>query len=284
MISDSIFTIHKFNIPVTKLNDPIYLLPFGDLHRNAPLCDVEKWHEFLDWAKNKKNSYFLGMGDLSDFLSFSERKALMNACLHESSYQTIEDMMISQTRELTREIEFMKGRIIGLIEGNHYGILQSGMTTTQMMCDKLKCKYLGVSSFIRLSFVYGKKTASVDMWVHHGKGGARLLGSSLNTVEQMSAISNAQINLMAHDHKKSAALKVCFFLSEGGGGIKLNQRKILIGRTGSFLKGYVDGAPSYVAKSALTPTDLGVIKIELTPRRTQKDGQDTFYIDLHCSI
>ena len=284
MISDSIFTIHKFTIPVTEINKPIYLIPFGDIHRYAPLCDVDKWLEFLSWAKGKNNAYFLGFGDYLDFLSFSERRALVNASLHESSYQTIDDLMISQTKRLTSELEFMKGRIVGFIEGNHYGALQSGMTTTQMMCEALKAKYLGVSSFIRLVFNYGKKSASVDIWAHHGKGGSRLAGGSLNTVEHMSSISNAQINLMGHDHRKSVAFKTNLHLTEGGGGLKLSQRKILLGRTGSFLKGYVDNAPSYIAAGAMTPTDLGVLKIELTPKRTQKDKQDNFYIDLHCSI
>lgn len=284
MISDSIFTIHKFEIPVTEINKPIYLIPFGDVHRYAPLCDVDKWLEFLAWAKTKQNAYFLGMGDLTEFFSFSERKALASACLHESSYQNIDDIMISQTKNLTSELEFMRGRIIGFIEGNHYGKLQSGMTTTQMMCETLKAKYLGVSSFIRLVFKYGKKTASIDIWAHHGKGASRLAGGSLNTVEHMSMISNAQLNLMGHDHKKSVAFKTSLYLSEGGGSLKLKQRKILLGRTGSFLKGYVDNAPSYIAAGAMNPTDLGVLKIELTPKRNRKNKQDDFYVDIHCSI
>lgn len=284
MITDSIFTIHRFQIPVTKLNEPIYIIPFGDVHRFAPLCDENKWLEFLSWAKNKPNSFFLGMGDYLDFLSFGERKALTAALLHESSYQTLDDLMTSQTNRLCDDISFMRDRLLGFIEGNHYGILQSGMTTTQIMCQKLNAKYLGVSSFIRVSFAYGHKRAAVDIWAHHGKGASRLVGGSLNSVEQMSEISNAQINLMGHDHKKSVAFKTNLYLTDGKNGIRLNQRKILLDRTGSFLKGYVDNAPSYIARGAMTPTDLGVLKIELTPKRIQKNDLDTFYIDLHCSI
>lgn len=592
MISDSIFTVHRFAINVEKLNEPIYLIPFGDMHRFAPLCDVEKWFDFLKWAKTKPNSFYLGMGDYDDLASFSERKALLQACLHESTQMTLDELFTSRVNRLYDEISFMQGRLIGLIEGNHHGILQSGMTTTQMMCDKLKTKYLGVSSFIRLSFAYGHKRASVDIWAHHGKGASRLLGSSLNTVEQMEAIADADIfcvdetteiltidgfkkigdvnigdkvyslnlktnkiekdvakdviisnyngnmyhiqnsscdmllspnhrvlykqnnpsnhwlfkpvsnffyskssvrlpmaglygdgvnlsdnqialtgwiisegsfcssgiiiaqkseekskiiediiircgykytkrkrsdnlnsfyivaaerkridfikeknipdwvfeldkrqfdillkhlvlgdgyaynnnsgayfsgnedlinrlqialtlhgyrsfkqyneggfkyggwslhycnrellstylvknkkdiinysgkiwcintqnttmicrrnhkvfitgNCMGHDHKKSVAFKTKLYLTNGKESVKLNQHKILIGRTGSFLKGYVDNAPSYIARGAMTPTDLGVLKIELTPKRSCKNGGDVFYIDLHCSI
>jgi hypothetical protein len=282
MNGDSIFTIHHYDIDIKKTGETFYLIPFGDIHRFAPLCDNEKWFEFLEWARNKPNCLFLGMGDYFDFMSFSERKA-MTQTLHESSYQTIEDMILDHTNTLLDEIEFMRGKLIGLIEGNHYGMLQSGITTTQYMCEKLKVKYLGVSSFIRIGFTYGKKSACIDVWAHHGRGASRLSGGSINTVEQMSNVGEANIYLMGHDHRKSVALKTRLALGQGCE-LKLSQHKILLGRTGSFLKGYVDGQPSYIARSMMTPTDLGTLKIELTPKRSCADKQDVFYIDLHCSL
>ena len=287
MISDSIFTIHRYKIKVHELNVPIYLIPFGDIHRFTSLCDTEKWFEFLDWAKIKPNTYFLGMGDYDDLASLGEREALMQACLHETTQQTLDDIFKDHTNKLCEEINFMRGRLIGLIEGNHHGILQSGITTTQMMCEKLDCKYLGVSSFIRLSFQSIKSThsrTSVDIWAHHGKGASRLLGGSLNTVEQMSEISDADICLMGHDHKKSLAIKTRLYLRTGSGNLNLSQSKVLLGRTGTFLRGYVDGQPSYIARGLLNPTDLGVLKIELTPKRLRKCNKDDFYIDIHASL
>lgn len=282
MISDSIFTIHKFTIPVHKVGEPIYIIPFGDIHRFAPLCDVPKWLEFLDWAKRKKNAYFLGMGDYDDLASFTERKALLHATLHESTQMSLDELYTLRVNNLLKEIMFMKGKIIGLIEGNHHSILQSGMTSTQMMCDKLKCKYLGVSSFIRLLFPSSSsgRNYAIDIFAHHGRGASRLTGGSLNTVEQMAAIADADIYLMGHDHRKSVAIKTKLTL----GSIKLQQKKVLLGRTGSFLRGYVEDQPSYVARAAMIPTDMGVIKIELTPRRSCKDHQDDYYVDIHASL
>ncbi len=278
---DSIFTIHHVTIPIHKLNEPIYLIPFGDVHRFTSLCDVDKWQEFLEWAKNKERAYFLGMGDYDDLASFSERKALLESALHESTQETLEEVFVSRTNKFIQEIKFM--RIIGLLEGNHHGILQSGMTTTQMMCDKLKCRYLGVSSFVRLTFVRGNKRACIDIWAHHGKGASRMVGGSLNTVQQMSETAEADIYLMGHDHKKSIALKNRLCLSNAAN-IKLTHRKILLGRTGAFLRGYVPDKASYIARAAMSPTDMGVIKIELTPKRNRKNNEDIFYIDVHASL
>jgi hypothetical protein len=66
--------------------------------------------------------------------------------------------------------------------------------------------------------------------------------------------------------------------------VKLKQRKVLLARTGSFLKGYVPGHASYVADCAMSPTDLGVIKIELTPRRKSHEKREEYHIDIHASV
>lgn len=297
-MSDSLFTIHQFTIPVKELNKPIYIIPFGDIHRFAPLCHTEKWKEFLNWAKKKDRCYFIGMGDYDDLSSFSERRVLSSQDLHESSRQSLDDYYAERTKNLIDEIHFMRGGIIGLLEGNHYSKFSTnsepghglnfieGQTTTQMMCQYLQCKYLGVSSFIKLSLPYQTKASSKDLWVHHGLGAARLVGGSLNKVQQMVDSAQADIYLMGHDHKKSVAMKSILHLSPSGDKLRLNHKKILLGRTGSFLKGYEPECDSYVAGAGLSPTDMGVIKIELTPKRQQikKENIDIYYVDIHASI
>jgi hypothetical protein len=283
MQTTGIFTIHYFEIPVTKINEPIYLIPFGDIHRSSPMCHEDKWLEFVDWAKTKKRAYFLGMGDYDDMASTSERAILTDKKLHDSSLQTLERLYMTHTERFAKELKFMNGRMIGLLEGNHYAEFQNGTTSTQKLAELLDCKYLGVSSFIRLSFPYEGKRTSIDIWAHHGKGAARLIGGSLNKVQQMGESAEADIYLMGHDHKKTVGLVTKLTLDAGGGKLKLHHRKQLYARTGSFLKGYEDDKVSYVADAAMSPTDLGVVKIELTPRRERKDG-DSYYIDIHASI
>jgi hypothetical protein len=161
------------------------------------------------------------------------------------------------------------------------------MTTTQWLADKMECKYLGCSTLTRL--VLRKKgrdtTQKIDVFAHHGKGAARLVGGSLNKVENMIEAANADIYLMGHDHKKTVGyVPTMELIDDGKAGIRLRNKKKLIARTGSFLKGYIDGKVSYVADMALNPTDLGVIKIELTPRRITKGKTEEYKIDIHTSI
>jgi hypothetical protein len=132
--------------------------------------------------------------------------------------------------------------------------------------------------------LHGNDKAVLDVWAYHGKGAARLVGGSLNTVQQMTDQAEADIYLMGHDHKKSIGLINRLRLTRVGHDIKLSHRKCVLARTGSFLRGYVPGQRSYVVDKNLNPTDLGVVKIEMTYRRDKSDHGDKSWIDLHGSV
>lgn len=121
------------------------------------------------------------MGDYDDLTSFSERGALSSimSSLHDDTVLTLDEIYRNRVDQLAGELEFMKGRIIGLLEGNHYALTTNNVTTTQLLAEKLGCKYLGCSAFIRLSYDRpGSKRHSqcLDIWAHHGRGASRLTG------------------------------------------------------------------------------------------------------------
>lgn len=287
MITTGIFTVHRYEIPY-RYNETSYLLPFGDVHMGSPNCDMERFDAWCNWSSKKERAYFLGMGDYMDIASTSERTILTDKKLHESTAHQLEKLYKRQTEKLAHKLRFVKGRIIGLLEGNHFAQFASGMTTTQYLCELLECKYLGVSSFISLEFRPATKrltTLAVDIWAHHGTSSGRLPGGTINSVGKMMEIAEADIYLSGHDHQKGAVNVSKLRLQRGGGGIRLAHRKVLLARTGAFLKGYEDnGLPSYVVDRALRPSDLGTVKIELTPRRVRGKGIDYSHVDIHTSI
>jgi hypothetical protein len=184
------------------------------------------------------------------------------------------------------QIKFMKGKIIGLLEGNHTYHFQDGTTSTQRLCTMLQCKYLGYSSFIRLSFIM-PNTASVayDIYAHHGKGGlARQVGSSVNMVQHMMQICEADLYLQGHDHSKIVGMRNRLYLQPTKLGVRLKSKKVIFARTGSFLKGYDDGTASYVAKGLMAPSDLGTISVKITPQRNTINGIRELNLDVHVSV
>lgn len=287
MSGESTFTLQKIVIDA-KIGETYTLIPWGDSHYDSPLAAKDRFREAMRDSNKQENPIFIGMGDYLDLASWSERKVFQNSGLHESTLQTLDDIYDKNVDALYKQISFMRGKIIGLIEGNHHGTYQNGMTTTQKLCSKeyLNCKYLGISSFVRLVFrASGGRSTKIDIFAHHGKGGAgRMVGSDLNHIQAMSDIADAQILLMGHTHKKGIAMKTRLSLSDYRGDLKVTHQKILMCRTGSFLKGWEPNAPSYVAKACMTPTDLGLCYIKLILKREATKESDSFFVDIHGSI
>lgn len=275
MKTTGLFRVHSYRVRLTRLGEPLFLLPFGDVHYGAPMHATE---EFEDWCAQAKalgdRALYLGMGDYQDLLSTSERKQLKGG-LHESTLDTLETLYRGLIDQFAERLSFMRGRLLGLIEGNHYTEFSTGETSTMLLARALKTTYLGVCSLIRLAVeVNGSKTA-LDLYAHHGVGGsARLVGGSLNAVQYRAEGIEADIYLMGHDHRRSVgtASRLLLQSNRRSGGLEVKSRKVIFARTGSFLRGYVDGAVSYVADGARNPADLGGVTIEITPRRTESRG------------
>lgn len=286
MQTTGIFTTHRYNIPAT-VNDPIRILPIGDMHVGSPMCDEDRLYSLLEWAGKQKNLYLLGMGDYMDLASTSERSILTDRKLHESTAHQLESLYKKQTKRLAERMA-KAGKWIGLIEGNHFAQFQNSTTSTQLMADILGCRYLGVSSFIRLALhapkVAGGGPFKVDIWAHHGKAGGRLPGGTINSVARMMDIAEADIYICGHDHQKGAVSVSKLRLVDGDEGPILKHRKVLLVRSGAFLKGYEDGHASYVADAAMRPSDLGVTKISIALKRERAGGVNRTHIDLHASI
>ena len=178
----------------------------------------------------------------------------------------------------------MRGRIIGLIEGNHYWVFQNATTSTQKMCELLGCKYLGTMSYIRLCFkkIGRSGTLEIKIIAHHGIGASRIAGGDMRPVEQLADKWDCDIALMGDDHQKGTTIR-----TKNGFRVRadyVRAKKILLARTGCFLKGFVEGQASYVVDRCYPPNDIGLIKIEMTPRRDYSDGGDETWIDLHASL
>ena len=239
------------------------LVFFGDVHRDAPSHALAKWKEFLSYSKTLKNAWFIGMGDYIDSMSTSEREAMTRASMHESTTSDLENMASSKITLLAKELDFMRGRLIGLVNGNHFFSFPSGINSDQKLCEKLGCKYLGVSSFIRITFEYSGRRETFDLWVHHGAGGARLPGGSINRVDQMREFAEADAFAMGHDHKRGVfPANPKLHLMSGASGLRLKEKQQWLLRTGSFLKAYEDGQISYNVDAARGPASLGHVELE----------------------
>ena len=285
MKTSGVFTLHRYVINVRSITEPIRLIFWGDVHRDSPLHAHDKWKEFREYGRKLKNAYYLGMGDYCDGMSTGERDAILRANLHESTLENMEGTANGTVGLIAKEIEFMRGRLIGLINGNHFYLYPSGINSDQKLCEKLGCKYLGVSSFVRLEFKCNGAKQVLDVWAHHGGGGARLPGGSVNRVDQMREHAEADIYVSGHDHRRGAwpanpRLHLSQNAKDPESGLRLKSRQQWLVKSGSFLMAYEDGRASYNVDVGRGPCSLGHAEIEVTLRRNEREGENERSLEL----
>lgn len=289
MVEPEAFTVLRHRIPVRMGKQPnvIKIGIFGDVHRDSAACNVDAWHNQLDAWRKDKDIYFIGLGDYLDFSSYSERLILDNPKLHDQTKGKFDEWQTKTTKDFIKEISFMKGRILGMIEGNHYWRFQDHTTSTQRMCQSLDAPYMGVTGIIRISLkeINSNRISAVDIWCHHGMGGARLVGGSINKVEQMREVfPNMDMYILGHDHRRLAVPVSCLGVSECGTEDKLlvRERRQWLIRSGSYLKGYDPGKANYVNRRLLPPSDLGSITAEIAVSRVRNGTHDHIKTDIRA--
>jgi hypothetical protein len=226
----------------------------------------------------------------TDLASTKERDVF--ADLHDSSTEDLDSIMLDRCRELAGEIAFMRGKLLGMIEGNHYWLFSTGKhtgkTSTRVLCELLDCPYLGSLCYLDLSLHNKTSGITVGIVATHGKSGGKLMGTPINQVDDLSRIfPSADIYLMGHDHSRGGLPRSSLYVSSKHGKCHLHQRRQWFARTGSFLKGYEQGVQSYIVDRLLRPSDLGIVRFTIEVARHReyhasgKDKAATFTADIH---
>lgn len=276
-----------------NIGDKHKIIPFGDVHRDTLGCDEERFKWFLKKSETttieNPSTWFLSMGDTHDFGSFSEVNKIKSAALHQTTMEKFDMMAQEDNRKFCQEIGFMRGKMLGFIEGNHGWIMSDGKTANEDLAERMGSESLGWLCHYTLNFSFidrgspnKRQTQNVYIVACHGKSGGKTAGNSVNQVDWLRNIfPAADIYIMAHDHERWVRPVNVLMPVIARGGVKLKQKRQLLCRSGSFLKGYHDGSSSYTVAGLFRPSDLGSIHIDISFHRDQRDGEDRIITDIH---
>ena len=272
---------HSIDVKIDSIKDVVTLIPFSDIHRDTKLICEERWKGTLSsWKGIKsrnKHTYFIGLGDYNDLSSGSERSKINNIDLHDSTRDTLDHIAEKSNRLLANELSFMKGTIIGLSEGNHHWISEEGINSTEDLCERLNTKYLGWIFIVKLNIIY--RNSCFPIWICgcHGKYSGKRAGATFNAIEDMAQIfPMCDIYLQGHDHQLGIRPDVVLIQKdESKKGIVIKEKSRFFARTGSFMRAYVEGKTSYVAKGLMKPSYLGNPMFNISLERNQKDGNES---------
>jgi hypothetical protein len=262
---------------------------FGDIHRDTKNCDVDRWKWFLKRAKETmdENTYFIGMGDYHDFASTKEKKFLDGTGIHETTRDRFDEMAERHNRELAAELSFMRGRILGLVVGNHSWVFKNGKTSTEDLAERLDTKDLGwLCHYTMIIRTGGHKTNNaVHAILCHGKAGGKTFGVTVNQVGDLKTIFPvADFYCMGHDHQRIAHPCTVLVPCQCKDSYQIKQKRQLLCRSGSFLKAYQEGTDSYEIFRLYKPADLGALKLTINFHRDLKGGIDRIITDISAEI
>lgn len=273
---NNLFTTHT----VEHKNKSLELFIFGDVHRDTASCDVDRWKQFLDKTKKYDQSkcLYLGMGDYNDFASASEKKKLLSAGLHETTIDRFDRVAMNDIKQIASEMKHMTGKMCGIIGGNHTWQFANGKNSDEVMAELMHTKYLGWLSYIRIQLkADNKRKISFDIVACHGKAGGKLLGTSVNQVDELRRIfPMASLYVFGHDHKLSSTPAVVLYAHQRtSGGISIKQKEQRLCRSGSFKKTYTEDEQSYEISKLYNPSILGALHISVSmvrDRSTEKEN------------
>jgi hypothetical protein len=289
------YKVKEKEIILDGIKDYVEIWFFGDVHRFAKSCDVDRWKYFLKRAKadveaRPDRTFFFGMGDYDDFASTREKRELAN--MHETTIEGFDEIDQKRCRVLSMEMNFMRGRTLGLIEGNHHWVRADGKTTTMDLCERLDTEYLGWLCHYTIIFRFNNR-GNIPIGVHcvlcHGRAGGKRAGTSINQVEDIKTIFPiADVYCYGHDHQRGAwpqsVLVPVNAPTYKNVSYKIRQKRQFLCRSGSFKKAYEDNTSGYEIGRLLKPSDLGALKLRISFHRNCKDGEDYISTDIEAVI
>ena len=263
----------------------VLIIPIGDiqLQQQRDVVDLERLKEVIAYGV-KNDAWYIGMGDFIDMESPSNRKKLRESGFYDSVVDAIDAKAEELEEELQKILKPTVGKWLGLLEGHHYHVHQDGTTTDQRMANFLKAPFLGTCAYINLTFKPNNKSHARPkclIWAHHGRSGGKLLSSPLNQLEHVVRGFDGDIYLIGHHHKSVAGKLARMYAQFNTTVGYLKNKEMIIACTGSFLKGFMEGAKRdgrpgglYPEAAMMNPLALGVIKLGIRPTYRKLLGQE----------
>ena len=269
---------------------PTLLMTVGDIQYDGPdgAADLPRLKKYLQWGV-EHDAWFLGMGDFVDFLSPSNRERLMQAGLYDTATGIIDRAALSLEDELLTILQPTRGRWLGLLQGHHYFVHESGSTSDTRMAVALDAPFLGDCAILRLTFRDDRGGgANLKVWAHHGHGGSgNLPTAGLNKLyHQKVRYPNVRLFVMGHVPQLGHSVTDGLDVTDRGEPLLIHEDTHYV-LTGGFARAYQQGSTfggrsqgSYAEKAMMPPAVLGGALITLTPEHLTRNGTSVRIVDV----
>lgn len=251
-------------IKAESSDDLIRIRYLNDLHVGYKYVDYKKIERDVEEIKNDPNMYWIGGGDYGEFIDYKDRRfkgdEVANFVLGSG------DIVQTQLDYLDSLFVPIRGKCLGLIEGNHEGSISksTGRDVSKEIEKMVGAKLLGWRGFITLRFmVFGKTRHSTIIYADHGHGSARTAGGHVGMLERSFRSYDADIILVGHRHQRydieSIQIAPC--------GASIKRRIRYAALCGAYRGTCIPGIPerSYEAVAGYEPSVPGGYVVNIMP-------------------
>ena len=276
--------LNRYRIEVPNEATVVKIFPFGDIHLGATNCDYDRALAVRDMIAKDKNAYWLGMGDVLDSITPSDKRwdaqILDWKRLKKREGDRDESTLVIDQLELAeRFFAPIWGKCLGFHSGNHEDVIAKYhfVDVAKKLCRDHDVAYLGYTAMTRLEIVSaakapgtneGSQTINLDIFSEHGGSGGGTEGNAINQLTKRFEQFRADILLKGHVHRRGISKR-----SEiQWGSVKPIHRTRLAILTGHYLQGYAIGATAYPERKSMAPSELGSTVILIRPRRLGRGG------------
>ena len=204
-------------------SEQISIYPLADLHIGDKQADLKLIESRINTIKSDPNAYAVLDGDLCDNATMDSVGDTYHATMTPSE----------QIQYISNLLKPISGRLLAACPGNHERrtAKQCELDITRIICDRLGIadKYSDTTAALT---VYVGKIPYV-IYITHGSGGGRKIGSKANRLLEQSDIINADVYLQGHTHVPMVTRKTRLDTGRNG---KLESREMLFVNTAACLE------------------------------------------------
>lgn len=262
-------------IAVKKRSVPIHIYIIGDVHYGSSLCNEKALSKYIDRIKSTDNAYWIGGGDLCEYITPNDIKRWDVTGLPDSLFQgspvdvkaRLSDVIKWQIDGMVDKLYPIKDKCIGLIEGNHETSMTryASRSVHQEVCTRLGTNDLTSESFVRLLRKRCSSTLMTTIFICHGHGGGRTAGSEPNHLDRLTNMFEADIYLRGHSHTSCILPpKITIDVNKVG---RLVEKRRWAANWGTWRMSYPIGPSTYDSRALYAPRPLLPLEIVIT------DGQ-----------
>ena len=254
----------QVRLPYTSRSDVFHFYPIGDTHYGHVNTDIDLIEKTFSIIEKDRMARVIGMGDYGN-CDIPGDKFFDFDSLDLAHFPTPD----TQYEKVTNQFRRVKEKTDVLLSGNHDDrmAVKHSHNFVKSMGEELGVPWAWTGAYIRYLFSRGNGKAdcwAFDVYATHGFAvEMRSEGGKLNRLVQMrDTFPAANLYLMGHVHTIGMTRKTPLYMDKTGHIREIPQRFVL---TGAFLRGYVDGNPSYVERKMLPPSALGSPLIAVKP-------------------